>query len=295
MDGNGRWAKERGLPRTEGHKVGRGRVLDVLKGAIEMGVKNLSLYAFSTENWKRSPDEVRFLMNFNRDVIRRRRDEMDGLGIRVRWAGRMPRLWKSVVKELQIAQEQTKDNDVLTLTSASTTAAAPRSPTPRGAGPGGWRGEARPGQGRREAASGYLYYPDMPDVDMFLRPSGEQRTSNYLLWQARTPRWCSRTCCGPTSTGGTCGEAIDIYARRDRRLRHGELGWLGGQVSAAGSPAGAALGAGAEDLQRVLDLGEAVLGGDPGRPTSRRPGPRPRRCAAARQTRWWWWPALQRR
>lgn len=77
MDGNGRWAKERGLPRTEGHKVGEGVVMDVLKGCVEMGVKNLSLYAFSTENWKRSPEEVKFLMNFNRDVIRRRRDEMD--------------------------------------------------------------------------------------------------------------------------------------------------------------------------------------------------------------------------
>lgn len=98
MDGNGRWAKERGLPRTEGHKVGEGVVMDVLKGCIEMGVKNLSLYAFSTENWKRSPEEVKFLMNFNRDVIRRRRDEMDELGIRIRWVGRMPKLWKSVVQ-----------------------------------------------------------------------------------------------------------------------------------------------------------------------------------------------------
>lgn len=115
MDGNGRWAKERGLPRTEGHKVGEGVVLDVLKGCLEMGVKNLSLYAFSTENWKRSPDEVRFLMNFNRDVIRRRRDEMNELGIRIRWVGRMPKMWKSVVQELQVAQEQTVDNDAMTL------------------------------------------------------------------------------------------------------------------------------------------------------------------------------------
>lgn len=115
MDGNGRWAKERGLPRTEGHKVGESVVMDVLKGCIEMGVKNLSLYAFSTENWKRSPEEVKFLMNFNRDVIRRRRDEMDELGIRIRWVGRMPKLWKSVVQELQVAQEQTKDNDKMTL------------------------------------------------------------------------------------------------------------------------------------------------------------------------------------
>lgn len=115
MDGNGRWAKERGLPRTEGHKVGAERVLDVLQGSIEIGVRNISLYAFSTENWKRSPDEVRFLMNFNRDFIRKTRDQLDELGVRVRWVGRMPKLWKSVAKELQVAQEQTKDNDLLTL------------------------------------------------------------------------------------------------------------------------------------------------------------------------------------
>ena len=86
------------------------------RAAIEIGVKAVSAYAFSTENWSRSPDEVRFLMGFNRDVIRRRRDEMHELGVRVRWAGRAPRLWRSVIKELQVAEELTRDNDVLTLT-----------------------------------------------------------------------------------------------------------------------------------------------------------------------------------
>lgn len=89
--------------------------MDAVCGSIEVGVKWLSAYAFSTENWKRSPDEVRFLMGFNRDVIRRRRDEMHEMGVRVRWAGRRPRLWRSVIKELEIAEELTKDNDVMTL------------------------------------------------------------------------------------------------------------------------------------------------------------------------------------
>ena len=92
MDGNGRWAKARGLPRTKGHKAGEASLLDVVRG-LEIGVTHLSAYAFSTENWKRSPDEVRFLMGFNRDVIRRRRDKLDELGVRMRWVGRMPRLW----------------------------------------------------------------------------------------------------------------------------------------------------------------------------------------------------------
>src|SRR4051794_27137950 len=116
MDGNGRWAQERGLPRTAGHEQGEHSLFDVVEGAIEIGVKAISAYAFSTENWSRSTDEVRFLMGFNRDVIRRRRDEMHELGVRVRWAGRAPRLWRSVITELQVAEELTKDNDVLTLT-----------------------------------------------------------------------------------------------------------------------------------------------------------------------------------
>ncbi len=88
MDGNGRWAKQRGLPRTAGHEAGEFALLDIVHGAIELGIPWLSAYAFSTENWKRSPDEVRFLMGFNRDVVHRRRDEMNDLGVRVRWAAR---------------------------------------------------------------------------------------------------------------------------------------------------------------------------------------------------------------
>ena len=97
MDGNGRWAKARGLPRTVGHEAGEASLLDTIQGAIELGIPYLSAYAFSTENWKRSPEEVRFLMGFNRDVIRRRRDELDAMGVCVRWAGRRPRRWKSVI------------------------------------------------------------------------------------------------------------------------------------------------------------------------------------------------------
>src|SRR6476659_5336980 len=116
MDGNGRWANARGLPRTKGHEAGEASLLDVVAGCIEIGVRHVSAYAFSTENWKRSPDEVRFLMGFNRDVIRRRRDRMNDLGVRVRWAGRRPRLWRSVINELEVAEELTRNNTTLTLT-----------------------------------------------------------------------------------------------------------------------------------------------------------------------------------
>ena len=116
MDGNGRWANKRGLTRIEGHKQGEAVVVEVAKGAIELGVRWLSLYAFSTENWRRSPEEVRFLMGFSRDVIHHRTDDLDAMGVRVRWAGRRPRLWRSVIRELEDAERRTEGNDVLNST-----------------------------------------------------------------------------------------------------------------------------------------------------------------------------------
>ena len=115
MDGNGRWAQQRGLPRTAGHEAGEAALFDVVEGAIEYGVKEISAYAFSTENWRRSPDEVKFLMGFNRDVIRRRRDQMNEMGVRIRWVGRPKRLWSTVIKELEEAEDLTMKNKVLTL------------------------------------------------------------------------------------------------------------------------------------------------------------------------------------
>ena len=107
MDGNGRWATQRGLTRVEGHKMGEAVVIDIVCGAIEIGIKWLSLYAFSTENWKRSAEEVRFLMGFNRDVVRRRRVNLNEMGVKIRWVGSRPRLWRSVINELAIAEEMT--------------------------------------------------------------------------------------------------------------------------------------------------------------------------------------------
>ena len=218
MDGNGRWAKERGLPRTEGHKVGESVVLDVLKGCLELGVKNLSLYAFSTENWKRSPDEVRFLMNFNRDVIHRRRDEMHEMGIRVRWAGRMPRLWKSVVQELQIAEEMTRDNDAMTLymcvnyggrAEIADAAAALAEDVAAG--------RLDPKKVNEKTLAKYMYHHDMPDVDLFIRPSGEQRTSNFLLWQSAYAELVFQDVLWPDFDRRDLWRACEEFASRDRR------------------------------------------------------------------------------
>ena len=115
MDGNGRWAKNRGLSRTEGHKAGEAALIDLIYGAIEIGVKEVSAFAFSTENWKRSPEEVKFLMNFSREVLRSRRDELNTVGVKIRWIGQEKRLMKSVIDELLSAEKLTEKNKVLTL------------------------------------------------------------------------------------------------------------------------------------------------------------------------------------
>ena len=219
MDGNGRWAKSRGLPRTKGHEAGESSLFDVVEGAIEIGVKWVSAYAFSTENWKRSPDEVRFLMGFNRDVIRRRRDEMNELGVRVRWAGRRPRLWGSVIKELEIAEDLTKDNDVCTLTMcvnyggraeiADAAAALARDVR---------AGRLDPDKVTEQVFARYLDEPDMPDVDLFLRSSGEQRTSNFLPWQSAYAELMFVDRLWPDFDRRDLWDACLQYAGRERRF-----------------------------------------------------------------------------
>jgi len=218
MDGNGRWAKDRGLPRTSGHEQGESSLFDVVEGAIELGVRWVSAYAFSTENWKRSPDEVRFLMGFNRDVIRRRRDEMHELGVRVRWAGRRPKLWRSVIAELEAAEELTRDNKVLTLTMCvnyggraeivDAVASLARDVA---------AGRVDPARVNEKLLTRYLDEPEMPDVDLFLRTSGEQRTSNFLLWQSAYAEMVFLDVLWPDVDRRDLWRAVEIYASRDRR------------------------------------------------------------------------------
>lgn len=218
MDGNGRWAKERGLPRNAGHQAGEMALFDVVHGALEVGVTHVSVFAFSTENWRRSPDEVRFLMGFNREVLRRRRDELNDLGVRVRWAGRRPRLWKSVIAELEEAETLTRRNDRLTLTmcinyggraeiadAAAAIAADARS------------GRLDPGRVNEKTFARYLDEPDMPDVDLFIRTSGEQRISNFLLWQSAYAELVFLPDLWPDVDRRHLWRAIEQYASRDRR------------------------------------------------------------------------------
>ena len=218
MDGNGRWAKDRGLPRTAGHEAGEAALFDVVEGAIELGVGWVSAYAFSTENWKRSPDEVRFLMGFNRDVIRRRRDEMHELGVRVRWAGRRPRLWRSVIAELEAAEELTKRNKVCTLTMCVNYGGrAEIADAARLLALDVAAGRVKPEKVDERVLARYLDEPDMPDVDLFLRTSGEQRTSNFLLWQSAYAEMEFVPELWPDVDRRVLWRACESYARRDRR------------------------------------------------------------------------------
>jgi undecaprenyl diphosphate synthase len=218
MDGNGRWAKDRGLPRTAGHEAGESSLFDVVEGAIELGVGWVSAYAFSTENWKRSPEEVRFLMGFNRDVIRRRRDEMHELGVRVRWAGRRPRLWSSVVRELEAAEELTRDNTACTLTMCVNYGGrAEIADAARLLAHDVAAGRLDPARVDEKVLARYLDEPDMPDVDLFLRTSGEQRTSNFLVWQSAYAELVFLDVLWPDVDRRDLWRAVEQYASRDRR------------------------------------------------------------------------------
>jgi undecaprenyl diphosphate synthase len=218
MDGNGRWAKDRGLPRTAGHEAGEHSLFDVVEGAIEIGVQWVSAYAFSTENWRRSPEEVRFLMGFNRDVIRRRRDEMHELGVRVRWAGRRPRLWRSVIAELEEAERLTRRNKTLTLTMCVNYGGrAEIADAARLLALDVAAGKVNPEKVDERVLAKYLDEPDMPDVDLFLRTSGEQRTSNFLLWQSAYAELVFAPELWPDVDRRVLWRACETYANRERR------------------------------------------------------------------------------
>ncbi|MCT1629184.1 isoprenyl transferase [Corynebacterium sanguinis] len=220
MDGNGRWAQQRGLKRTEGHKRGEAVLMDCVDACIELGtVQWLSAYAFSTENWRRSAEEVRFLMGFSRDVLRNRRDELNDKNVRIRWAGRRPRLWRSVIRELEKAEELTQDNTGLTLVMCvnyggrAEIVDGVRSLLDAAA-----NGQIRPSEITEDTFDQWLYQPDMPDVDLFLRPSGEQRTSNFLLWQSAYAEMVYQEKLWPDFTREDLFAAVLEYAKRDRRF-----------------------------------------------------------------------------
>jgi undecaprenyl diphosphate synthase len=226
MDGNGRWAERRGLPRTEGHAAGEEALVDTVDGALELGTEWLTVYAFSTENWRRPADEVRFLMGFNESLLLRRRDELHAKGVRVQFIGRRDwRVPRRVLRRIDEAVELTRGNRRLTLTLAFNYGGraeiidAVRAMVEAGT-PADKVTEKRLRQ--------HLYAPDMPDPDLVVRTSGEYRISNFLLWELAYSELVFTDVLWPDFRRQDLFTAVREFQNRDRRY---------GGVKAAGGTA----------------------------------------------------------
>jgi undecaprenyl diphosphate synthase len=216
MDGNGRWASARGLPRTEGHTMGETARFDVVMGALEIGIRWLTVYAFSTENWRRPTDEVRFLMGFNENLLMRRADELNELGVQIRFAGRRDwRVPRRVLRRMDDSVELTKKNRTMTLTLAFNYGGRAEIVDAVKA----LVAEGIPAEKVDEKAiRRHLYYPDMPDPDLVIRTSGETRISNFLLWEIAYSELIFPEVLWPDVRRRHLYEAVIEYQRRVRRF-----------------------------------------------------------------------------
>ena len=221
LDGNGRWANERGLPRTAGHLAGEEALFDTVEGALELGIEWVTAFTFSTENWSRSDDEVEFLMWFNEDLLTRRRDDLAAQGVRMRFAGFMddPRIPDRNRKHMAEAQELTAENTALNLVFAFNYGSrreivdAVRTLASRIAA-----GELTAEDVDEETLAASLYVPDMPDVDLIIRSSGEHRLSNFLLWQAAYAEFHFPGILWPDFDRHALVDAVVDYQGRTRRF-----------------------------------------------------------------------------
>jgi undecaprenyl diphosphate synthase len=216
MDGNGRWAQQRGLKRTDGHAAGEEALFDAVEGALELGIRWLTVYALSTENWRRPVDEVRYLMRFNESILTRRRDELNGKGVRIRFSGRRDwRVPRRLLKRQDESIELTSRNRRLTLTIAFNY---------------GGRAEivdavkALVAEGTpadkidEKAIRRHLYDPEMPDPDLVIRTSGEYRISNFLLWELAYSELVFTEVLWPDFRREHLADAVREFQRRDRRF-----------------------------------------------------------------------------
>ena len=220
MDGNGRWAAARDMPRTFGHAAGEEALFDVVHGALAAGVKWLTVYTFSTENWSRSDDEVAFLMGFKEDLLTRRRDELHELGVRVLFLGDRddPRVSDRLREQIRAAEELTANDTAMTMVfafnygSRAEIAGAARAIAVEVAA-----GSLDPESIDEAVVAGRLGIPEMPDPDLVIRTSGEKRISNYLLWQAAYSEFIFTDTLWPDFRTEHLMECIEEYRARDRR------------------------------------------------------------------------------
>jgi undecaprenyl diphosphate synthase len=220
MDGNGRWAKQRGLKRTEGHAAGEHALFDTVEGALDIGLEWMTVYAFSTENWRRPVDEVRYLMNFNENLLLRRRDELHERGVRVRFIGRRGgRVPGRLRRRITDAEELTRGNKTMTLTFAFNYGGrAELVDAARAIGHEVAAGRLDPDKITDRTLARNLYAPDMPDPDLLVRTSGEFRISNYLLWELAYAELVFTDVLWPDFRREHLFEAIREFQRRERRF-----------------------------------------------------------------------------
>jgi undecaprenyl diphosphate synthase len=220
MDGNGRWAQQRGLPRTEGHGAGEEALWDTVKGGVQVGLRWLTVFAFSTENWSRPTPEVLYLMNFNRSLLRRRRDELNRMNVRIRFIGRRNwRVPRSVLKEIQIAEALTRENTGMTLSIAFNYGGrAEIVDAVRQIAQEVCAGDLRASKIDERTIAEHLYSPDMPPPDLLIRTSGEERISNFLVWEAAYSELWFTPVFWPDFDREHLYEAIRDFQKRSRRF-----------------------------------------------------------------------------
>jgi undecaprenyl diphosphate synthase len=223
MDGNGRWALQRGLPRLAGHKAGTENLRRIIRSTVEFGVKYLTIYAFSTENWGRPPEEVKGLMFILQDVIDRELGELHNEGVQLRHIGRLEGLDARIQKKVLKAIELTKNNNRLILNVAFNY--------------GGRDEIVYAIQGiindgvpadeiTDELVGKYLFTANVPDPDLIIRTSGELRVSNFLIWQAAYSEWYITPTFWPDFDKEEYRRALETFAQRDRRYGKTPLGKL---------------------------------------------------------------------
>lgn len=219
MDGNGRWAQQHHLPRLSGHEAGRKSVKQVVQAAIDHGVKYLTLYAFSVENWQRPREEVQGLMGLLRGVIREELSEMGKEGIRLRTIGRRQDLPEAVREELEAAIEKTKHHTRLDLILAlSYGSRVEITEAVQSIAREVKAGALDPEKIKEETVASHLYTKDIPDPDLLIRTSGEMRVSNFLLWQISYAEIHVTPVLWPDFGKKEFADALADYARRERRF-----------------------------------------------------------------------------
>ena len=218
MDGNGRWAAKRGMPRSLGHKKGAERVKEIVQAAGELGVKYLTLYAFSTENWQRSPDEVNDLMDLLRQYLKSELSELQKNGVRIVFIGEREMLPADIRASMKRLEVDTQNNDKLTVCIALSygsrqeiVQAAKKIATLAK------RGDIKPEEIDDKMFSDMLYTQGIPDPDLVIRTSGEQRLSNYLLWQIAYAELYFSEVLWPDFDRAELEKIIENFNKRERR------------------------------------------------------------------------------